>query len=111
MKIYNQKWILVGLLGALAVGCSSIRARNDMPETEWKVYPGVRQDMIDMGEVFSSQREEPGWVKGVVTTMLVIDLPISMVFDTVVMPYDIYRILIPEPAMGGGDSSASELEL
>lgn len=111
MKIYSQKWIMLGLLGALAAGCSSIRARTEMPETEWKVYPGVRQDIREMGEIFSSQRADPRWVKGLVTTMLVIDLPISMAFDTFVMPYDAYRVMTPEPAMGGGDASASEPKL
>lgn len=77
-------------------GCSSIRARNDTAAEDWTVYPGVQQDVKEMGEILSSQRKEPVWVKGLVTTILIADLPFSAVFDTLAAPYDLYRIYTPE---------------
>jgi uncharacterized protein YceK len=87
------------------LGCSSIRARYDILDENnaWKIYPGVRQDVNEMGRIAKGQPlkngEEsaiPGWVKGVVAVILVFDLPFSTVFDTVVAPYDLYRINNPE---------------
>jgi len=79
----------------LMLSCSSIRARTEIPNKEWTVYPGIRQDIKDTGGVFSGKRSDPGWVKGLVTTILIIDLPFSVAFDTLVMPYDLYRIYVP----------------
>lgn len=87
---------MVILLGAAMLGCSSIRARNETPNEEWMVYPGTRKDVEEMGEIFKGERAEPGWIQGIITTMLIIDLPISTTFDTVVVPYDVYRIYNPE---------------
>lgn len=78
------------------LGCSSIRARTETADEEWTVYPGIQQDVKDTSGLFSAKNPDPGWVKGLVTTMLVVDLPFSAVFDTVVMPYDLYRIYAPK---------------
>ncbi len=92
MKANTGKRIVVIVLSTLIVGCSSIRARTHPPAAQWTVYPGVRQDVREIGEIVSGQREDPVWVKAMVTTILLVDLPISTLFDTLVTPYDLYRI-------------------
>lgn len=96
MRCDAGRWAVVILLGVAMLGCSSIRARNEIPNEKWMVYPGTRKDAEDMGEIFKGERAEPGWIQGIITTMLIIDLPISTTFDTVVVPYDVYRIYNPE---------------
>lgn len=104
------------LLSMLMLGCSSIRARYDILEenNEWKTYPGVRQDVKEMGSIVRGQplkngeeSAEPGWIKGVVAAILIFDLPFSTVFDTVVAPYDLYRINNPEDFRNGHASTGS----
>jgi uncharacterized protein YceK len=107
MKSDAGRWAVVALLSAAMCGCSSIRARNEIPNEEWTVYPGSRKDVKEMGEIFKGERTEPGWVKGLITTILIVDLPISTVFDTVIAPYDVYRIYNPEDFEKARGSSES----
>ena len=78
------------------IGCSSIRARTETPDKEWTVYPGIQLDVNETGELFSGKRSEPDWVKGLIAVILIADLPFSTVFDTVAVPYDLYRIYTPK---------------
>jgi uncharacterized protein YceK len=105
MKSNIGKWTAVMLLSMAMLGCSSLRARTDIVDenNEWKVYPGVRQDVKEMGRIVKgrpmkpdTESAEPGWVRGVVAVILVLDLPFSLVFDTLVAPYDLYRIYNPQ---------------
>ncbi|MGZ5610930.1 MAG: YceK/YidQ family lipoprotein [Methylobacter sp.] len=108
MKSAIGKRVIVAFISCLMLSCSSIRARTEMSEMakkEWGLYPGVRQDIKDMGGTFSGKRSDPSWVKGWVTTLLVLDLPFSATFDTVVLPYDIYRISVPNASSNRGGSS------
>lgn len=98
MKADVRKWAAIVLVIAFADGCSSIRARTEILENDWAVYPGVRQDVKEMGGIFKGERSAPGWVNGLVTSVLVFDLPFSAIFDTFVLPYDWYRIRNPRPA-------------
>lgn len=107
MKSDAGRWAVVVLLSTAMCGCSSIRARNEIPNKEWTVYPGSRKDVKEMGEIFKGERTEPGWVKGLITTILIVDLPISTVFDTVIAPYDVYRIYNPEDFEKARGSSES----
>ncbi len=95
MKSDIGRWIVIVFMSCLILSCSSIRARTETPNKEWTVYPGIRQDIKDTGGVFSGKSSDPGWVKGLVTTILIVDLPFSAAFDTIVMPYDLYRIYVP----------------
>lgn len=99
------RWVVVVFISFLMLGCSSIRARTEISDKEWTVYPGIQQDVKDTGGLFSSKNSDPGWVKGLMATILIADLPFSAVFDTVVMPYDLY--LIYAPKYSGGEKSAS----
>lgn len=97
MKSDIGRQAVVVFLSIFMSGCSSIRARNEIPDQEWTVYPGVQQDVKEMGQLFSSgERPEPTWVKGLITSILIVDLPFSTVFDTVVAPYDLYLIYNPK---------------
>lgn len=95
MKANLGKWGIIVLLCILGAGCSSIRARTAAPENEWTVFPGVQQDVKELDEIFSGARPDPAWINGMVTSMLIIDLPFSTIFDTLVAPYDLYRIYTP----------------
>ncbi len=105
MKSAIGMWYVVVLMSFLMFGCSSIRARTETPDKEWTVYPGIQLDVKETGELFSSERSEPDWIKGVVAAILIADLPFSAVFDTVVVPYDLYRIYTPECTGEGRESS------
>ena len=85
-------WALIVLISFLMAGCSSIRARTGTPAQEWTVYPGIKRDLNETDELLSAKRPEPDWVKGVIAAILIADLPFSALFDTAVMPYDLYRI-------------------
>jgi uncharacterized protein YceK len=89
MKLNLGNFLAIGLVSFL-LGCSSIRARHTTSPAEWTVYPGVRRDVQDMAELL--RRQEPLWVKGLATGILLVDLPCSAVFDTLVAPYDWYRL-------------------
>jgi uncharacterized protein YceK len=96
MKLAIGRWIIVVFISSFMLGCSSIRARTETPVKEWTVYPGIQQDIKDTAWVLSGKNPDPVWTKGMVTTLLILDLPFSAVFDTVVMPYDLYRIYVPK---------------
>jgi uncharacterized protein YceK len=116
MNFTIGKRAAVILLSMLMLGCSSIRARYGILDEKnaWKMYPGVMQDVKEMGSIVRGQplkngegSAEPGWIKGVVAAILVLDLPFSTVFDTVVVPYDLYRISNPEDFRNGQASTGS----
>ncbi|MGR8980432.1 MAG: YceK/YidQ family lipoprotein [Gammaproteobacteria bacterium] len=112
MKSNVGRWAFVVFLSVFILGCSSIRARTDVPDDkEWTFYPGVKQDVNDMGRLIRGEplksgddSSDAGWLKGMTAVILVFDLPFSAVFDTVVAPYDLYRIYNPQ---GSGDVSES----
>jgi uncharacterized protein YceK len=96
MKYDIGKWAVVVFMSFLMFGCSSIRARTETPDKEWTVYPGIQLDVKESGKLFGGKSSEPDWIKGVMATIYIVDLPFSTVFDTVVMPYDLYRIYTPK---------------
>lgn len=105
MKADLGKWAVVVFVTALTAGCSSIRARTEILENEWMVYPGVRQDVKEMSDIFGGERSAPGWLNGLVTTVLVFDLPFSALFDTFVLPYDLHRSRSTSASEMSDDSS------
>lgn len=124
MKFNMQTWaVVVVLLSILTAGCSSIRARTEERGTsEWTVYPGVQLDVTEMGKLAGGEplpssgagRSGPGWVKGMIATILAFDLPFSGLFDTLVIPYDLYRIYhledFGDSNNGSSDSSSNPAE-
>jgi len=96
MKLDIGRWAVVVLMSFLMLGCSSIRARTESSDKEWTVYPGIRQDVKDTGELFSARSPDSDWIKGFKAFIFTIDLPFSAVFDTLVAPYDLYRIYNPK---------------
>ena len=92
MKLVIGKWAVVVLMSFLMLSCSSIRARSEASNKQWTVYPGIQQDVKDIGGLFSGKSSDPDWIKGVMATIYTVDLPFSAVFDTVVVPYDLYRM-------------------
>jgi uncharacterized protein YceK len=107
MKSDIGRWIAVVLMSFLMLSCSSIRARTATSDKEWTVYPGIQQDIKDTGRLFSGKSSEQDWGKGLITTILIVDLPFSAVFDTLVAPYDLYRMYAPRYS---GEKSESHQE-
>ena len=105
MKFGIGIWALVVFISILMSGCSSIRARTEASDKKWTVYPGIQQDVKETGKLFSGERSEPDWIKGLIAALLIADLPFSTVFDTVVAPYDLYRIYTPKSFGEAGEPS------
>ena len=105
MKSVIERWAVVVFMSFLMFGCSSIRARTENPDKEWTVDPGIQQDVKDTGELFSGKSSKPDWIKGVMATIYIVDLPFSAVFDTVIVPYDLYRIYTPKYSGKASESS------
>lgn len=78
---------IVVLLSLQGSGCSSLRARSEILGESWTLYPGVQQDLVDIDNLYSGKLQ----ANAVVLPILYIDLPFSAIFDTVVLPYDLYR--------------------
>lgn len=100
MKANVGKWITMVLFSLLVTGCSSIRARTETLESEWRIYPGVRQDVQEMSEIFRGERLQSAWLNALVTFMLAVDLPFSSLFDTFALPYDLSQISNPKASQG-----------
>lgn len=83
--------IILTLMTQLGTGCSSIRARTELPVADWTLYPGVKRDVSDLGDAFDGKLKGPAWIPVVVVPMLVADFPFSTVMDTCALPYDVYR--------------------
>lgn len=97
MKPKRGLWIALTLLSVLASGCSSIRARTDvLPRQGWTVYPGPQQGVKDIDDAFNGRLRSPGWVQALLLPVFVVDLPIGAIFDTLALPYDLYRMNNPE---------------
>ncbi len=105
MKLKFEIWAVVVLMSFLMTACSSIRARTDTADKEWKVYPGVRLDVTDSVGLLSAKSKDPDWIKGIMAAIYSVDLPFSAVFDTVVAPYDLYRIYTPKHSGAAMESS------
>ena len=105
MKLVIGKWAVAVLMGFLMSGCSSIRARTETSNKGWTVYPGIQQDVKDMGGLFSGKSSDSVWIKGVMATIYTVDLPFPAVFDTIVVPYDLYRMHIPKDSGQAHESS------
>ena len=82
----------LALITGLVSGCSTVRARTEMPSDDWKVYPGIRRDVTDLEDAFAGKLKGPAWTTTMVVPILVGDMPFSTVVDTGALPYDIYRI-------------------
>ena len=84
--------LTLALLILAGSGCTSIRARTELPPADWTLYPGIRRDMADLGDAFEGKLKGPVWIPVVVAPMLITDLPFSAVLDTVALPFDLYRM-------------------
>jgi len=97
-------YLLVALSYPLISGCSSISSQLTSSQSIAKeilgsdevplIYGGVRvnakmaEDIFDMA---SSNNPEVGQAIGIGSMYLIIDLPFSLVADTLLLPYSIYR--------------------
>jgi uncharacterized protein YceK len=105
MKLKFERLAVVVLMSFLMSGCSSIRSRTENADKEWKVYPGVRLDVNDSVGLLSGKNTDPDWIKAIMAAIYSADLPFSALFDTVVAPYDVYRVYNPKHSGGAMESS------
>ena len=97
----HLKLAALALIAGVVTGCTTVRARTEMPPDDWKVYPGVRRDVTDLTDAFEGKLKGPAWTPAMVVPILVGDMPFSTVVDTGALPYDLYRIQqldVPEAA-------------
>lgn len=93
--------VAFALSAMLTSGCASIRARTDvLPKQGWTVYPGAQQGAKDIGAGVNGKLPYPGWMHVLLVPAFVVDLPLGAVFDTLALPYDLYRINNPEDFPG-----------
>ncbi len=85
-KFYIVKIILVCFILSLLGGCSSIFNSFGDKETGSRVYIGVRKDIKCIVSGGHSH------LSGIDKVMAVIDLPFSLVADTILLPYTIFTI-------------------
>ena len=103
--------LLVLALGTLLSGCSSIGARfynGDPPQVDYGgVYPGIRFSwdfffapvkLPDGTERYYSVAKASGAAGGPLVICGIVDCPISLAFDTVLLPFDLVAYLT-KPAM------------
>ena len=76
---------LLSMLTFSAVaGCASIGARSS--NTETSIYPGVKNDIYFLCN--PGEADYP-----ILQPLNIIDLPFSAIFDSALLPYDLYRCL------------------
>lgn len=108
MKTRKRLWLAcLILITSLGSGCTSIRSRTEMPDNDWKVYPGARQDISELGDAFTGKIKGPAWSPVMVVPILIADLPCSTVMDTGALPYDLYKISNAVSGAGGSDSDTT----
>lgn len=81
----------------LCPGCSSMELRQTpsvRDEKKWSIYPGVRMDADFLRMTFAPHGEGERIASrtvGLLFPVFVIDLPFSLVLDTILLPYDLAR--------------------
>jgi uncharacterized protein YceK len=84
----------------LTGGCATINSRQSGPEKKEGVYPGIRYDAeffwlcVTGNSVF--QTHSSGWVVPfagytIIPLLTAVDMPISIVTDTLLLPFDIHQ--------------------
>ena len=86
MNIRATILLLIGLLSATCVGCCSIGAHAH-PDERLGLYPGVRAD----ADIVKRHPGEIVILPWFVYPFVVVDLPLSAVLDTVLLPIDLAR--------------------
>ena len=56
-------------------------------------YPGVGADSAFIADAFVAEDEEKAWAR-LYLPFTLIDFPFSLVFDTVLLPYDLYQLTV-----------------
>ncbi len=84
----KRKWLALLLLGDLAAGCASIRGTFvEPPKDASRVYAGTRLDWRDIA-LEDCECDPFGAVAHLILwPVFVIDLPLSMAADTLLLPY------------------------
>jgi uncharacterized protein YceK len=74
------------LLLLLFSGCATVVSIND-----GEPYSGVKTDLYGIKDTFDTTKPwyiMPNWAAGILST---VDLPLSAVADTIVLPYTVFR--------------------
>ena len=110
MKIQEIRLIVCAILLASASGCASISVRSgplpkkgEESETPRYVYSGTQVSAEMAGLLFADidpSSEGAGW-QCFLGPMGIIDLPFCFVVDTVLLPYDVYRVTLGDRTRTG----------
>jgi len=107
--IRNTTCLIV--LALICAGCASIATRRAVSTTQpmpKHVYPGVQVDAMWMAAVFDERVNTDALYAGFAYPFFfvgVVDLPFSAALDTILLPYDAYKVTI------GGKTRYGETEL
>ena len=80
-------WVLIILVAVVITGCSSLGG-TFLIEKDNKIYIGIRRDVC-----YINNWEEYG---SVAVPISAIDLPFSLIMDTILLPYTIPKTLLTE---------------
>ena len=86
--------IIIAILSALLLsGCATVAVRAYGEPSSYGVYPAVKGDILAVAMTHSSEASNvlPAWEKPLLDLLVLIDLPVSIVLDTILLPFDIYN--------------------
>jgi len=106
-------FLLAGLSIFALSGCMSLATTFDNdPEVDSKVFIGTRTNLDMAASPFSSKMDSEG--KGMMIGALpfiLVDIPLSFVMDTLLLPYTAQYIAPPHPVVGYGIAVSLEGQL
>ena len=88
--------LILGTGLMLSSGCATMESRTEAPPELWtdappKLYPATRMDLSAFRQPFEDY-DFPKWVACALLPVAILDLPFSLVSDTLLFPHDAWRV-------------------
>ena len=114
--------LLLGFLILPITGCMSLSTHaaefSDKPKSGWNrvafsakyVYPGVQADVASIAVLFDRQymSHSTSSLMIINAPFFILDTPLSLGMDTLLLPYDLYMVTIGGKTRAGGDRVKQE---
>jgi len=85
MKTFTRLCLPLLLVAVISTSCMSFLTRTAFEERS-PIYKGVIRESVILGETW--RESDPGWIM-LATAACLIDLPLCLIADTLLLPYDI----------------------